>query len=147
MWQKGILGGDPQSRSLLDTMLYMNGLYFASCGGKEHRYNCDIDPALQIQMIERVGKKPYLMYKEDISKNNQGRLKAENKTQNCANLETPKRLLFCSLQYINSTTVFVHVTAYPTVFIRNLCKSLLKSNGIPQGKSVMLHLKNYWKDV
>ena len=37
LWRKKILG-DSTPQSLLDTMLYMNGFYFALCGGKEHRY-------------------------------------------------------------------------------------------------------------
>ena len=36
LWQKGN-PGDRTPQSLLDTMLYMNGLYFVLRGGKEHR--------------------------------------------------------------------------------------------------------------
>ena len=36
LWRKRILG-DSNPQSLLDTMLYMNRLYFALCGGHEHR--------------------------------------------------------------------------------------------------------------
>ena len=36
IWEKGILGDD-NPKSLLNTMLFMNGLYFALRGGKEHR--------------------------------------------------------------------------------------------------------------
>ena len=34
LWEKSIIG-DATPHSLLDTMLYMNGLYFALRGGKE----------------------------------------------------------------------------------------------------------------
>ena len=61
MWEKGILGdGNPQS--LLNTMVYMNGLYFALRGGKEHR-QLRHQPS-QITLIEKPGEKPYLLYKE-----------------------------------------------------------------------------------
>ena len=36
MWKKRILDDD-NPQSLLDTMLFMNGLYFALHGGNEHR--------------------------------------------------------------------------------------------------------------
>ena len=36
LWQKGLLGShNPQA--LLDTMLFMNGMYFALRNGAEHR--------------------------------------------------------------------------------------------------------------
>lgn len=51
----------------------MNGLYFALRGGTEHR-NLRHKPS-QIQLIEKVGERPYLMYTEDVSKNHPGGLK------------------------------------------------------------------------
>ena len=72
LWQKRILG-DSSPQSLLDTMLYMNGLYFALRGGKEHR-NLRHKPS-QIKLIEKPGERSYLMYVEDVSKNHPGGLK------------------------------------------------------------------------
>ena len=70
MWEKGILGDD-NPQSLLDTMmLFMNGLYFALRGGKEHR-QLRHHPS-QIKLIEKPGERAYLIYKEDVSKNHQG---------------------------------------------------------------------------
>ena len=49
---KGVLG-DNNPQSLLDTMLYMNGIYFVLHGGKEHR---QLRHQLsQIQVIEKPG--------------------------------------------------------------------------------------------
>lgn len=92
LWQKGILGGStPQS--LLDTMLYMNGLYFALRGGKEHR-NLRHKPS-QIQLVEKPGETPYLMYIEDLSKNHPGGLKGRKIKRKVvyhhANTQKPER--------------------------------------------------------
>ena len=54
-------------------MLYLNGQYFALCGGKEHR-NLQHKPS-QIKLIEKPGERSYLMYVEDVSKNHPGGLK------------------------------------------------------------------------
>ena len=58
MWEKGILGDD-NPQSLLDTMLFMNGLYFALRGGKEHR-QLRHHPS-QIELIEKPGERAYLI--------------------------------------------------------------------------------------
>ena len=63
MWKKGILG-ESTPQALVDTMLYMNGLYFALRSGEEHRqlrfHQC------QIQVIERPGERAYLQYTKEI---------------------------------------------------------------------------------
>lgn len=71
-WQKGLLGKNtPQA--LVDTILVMNGLYFALRSGKEHR-QLRADPC-QVIVHERPSMCPYLEYVEDISKNRSGGLK------------------------------------------------------------------------
>ena len=75
IWSKGFLGvSSPQS--LLDTMVFYNGLYFALRSGKEHR-QLRSHPC-QITLIEHPGEKAYLKYVEDISKNRQGGIKGRN---------------------------------------------------------------------
>ena len=72
LWQKGLLGGHtPQA--LFDTMVFMNGLYFALCSGTEHR-NLHFSPC-QIEVHDNEGERPYLLYPEDLSKNHSGDLK------------------------------------------------------------------------
>ena len=62
-----------QARALVDSILVMNGIYFASRSGKEHR-QLRSDPC-QITLYERPGARPYLEYVEDTSKNRSGGLK------------------------------------------------------------------------
>ena len=92
LWEKGLLG-DSSPQSLLDTMVFYNGLYFALRSGKEHR-QLQRSPC-QIEVIETQGKKPYLKYMEDVSKNHPGGLKGRNITPKVvchhANTENPKR--------------------------------------------------------
>ena len=75
LWNKGLLG-DANPQSLLDTMVFYNGLYFALRSGQEHR-QLRSNPC-QIQLIERPGEKSYLKYTEDSSKNRPGGLKGRN---------------------------------------------------------------------
>ena len=72
LWQKGLLG-DSSPQTLLDTMLFMHGLYFALRSGKEHR-QLRFKPC-QVELIERPGERAYLQYFEDISKSRPGGLK------------------------------------------------------------------------
>ena len=72
LWQTGQLG-QHSPQALLDTMLFMHGVYFALRSGQEHR-NLRFDPA-QVELIESPGKRAYLRYTENISKNNPGGLK------------------------------------------------------------------------
>ena len=75
LWEKGLLG-DHTPQTLLDTMVFYNGLYFALRSGREHRqlrsFPC------QIQLVERPGERPFLQYTEDCSKNHPGGLKGRN---------------------------------------------------------------------
>ena len=69
LWEKGLLG-DKSPQSLLDTMVWMCGLYFALRSGQQHR---SLRPG-QIELVEVPGKTPFLRYYEDISINNPGGL-------------------------------------------------------------------------
>ena len=60
LWKERLLGDS----SLLDTMVFCNGLYFALRSGQEHR-QLRSNPC-QIELIERPGEKSYLKYTEDI---------------------------------------------------------------------------------
>ena len=72
LWKKGLLGSsNPQT--LLDTVLFMSGMYFALRSGAEHR-QLRHDPC-QIELVERPGERAYLRYTEDVSKNKPGGLK------------------------------------------------------------------------
>ena len=69
MWEKGLLGShSPQV--LLHTMVYLCGLNFALRSGQEHR---DLQLS-QIELVEHTDQPPYLVYTENISKNNRGGL-------------------------------------------------------------------------
>lgn len=66
LWKMGVLGAHtPQS--LLNTMVYMCGLYFALCSGQEHR---------NLQLSQKPpGGVPYIEYTENVSKSRPGGLK------------------------------------------------------------------------
>ena len=72
LWSKGILG-DHTPQALLNTVFYMCGVYFALRSGQEHRQLCH--KPCQITVVEKPGEGPYLLYIEDMSKNNQFGLK------------------------------------------------------------------------
>ena len=90
LWEKQILGGStPQS--LLNTMIYMNGLYFSLHGGKR---NLCHNPS-QIRLVEKPGERAYLEYREDLSKNRPGGLKGRKMQPKVvyhhANVDRPER--------------------------------------------------------
>ena len=92
LWSKGLLGsGSPQI--LVDTMLVMNGLYFALRSGSEHR-QLRADPC-QITLHEPPSHRPYLEYIEDFSKNRSGGLKGRKLkpkiVQHHSNPDNPER--------------------------------------------------------
>ena len=72
MWNKKILG-DHNSHALLNTIIFMVGLYFALHSSDIHR-ELRHSPC-QIQLIEKPGERPYLLYTEDRPKHNPGGLK------------------------------------------------------------------------
>ena len=92
LWQRGLLG-DETPQTLLDTIIFMNGLYFALRSGKEH---CQLrfTPS-QIELVEKPGERPHLIYREDISKNRPGGLKGRKMKPKVvvhhANIENTKR--------------------------------------------------------
>ena len=65
LWQKGLLG-DKGPQTLLDTIVFCNGLHFALRSGREHR-QLRLRPS-QIEIIEKEGERPCLKYTEDIFK-------------------------------------------------------------------------------
>ena len=69
LWEKGLLG-ERTPQTLLDTMVFYWGLYFALRSGKEHR-QLRHTPC-QIEVVERPGERAFLRYTEDTSKNHQG---------------------------------------------------------------------------
>ena len=65
--------GDKTSQTLLNTIIFLWGLFFALGSGKEHR-QLRRNPC-QIQLFEPIGERAYLQYTEDISKHHPGGLK------------------------------------------------------------------------
>ena len=81
MWESKVLG-DHCPQSLLNTMIYMNGLYFALRSGEEHR-NLRRSPC-QIEVVERPGEKAYLVYREDYIEKSPGWIKgSQGETKDC----------------------------------------------------------------
>ncbi len=72
LWEKGLLG-DKDPHTLLDTMVFCNGLYFTLRSGREHR-QLRLRPC-QIELIEMEGERPYWKYTEDLFKNRPGGIK------------------------------------------------------------------------
>ena len=96
--------GDASPQALLDTMIFMNGLYFALRSGKEHRQLRFTPP--QIELVEKPGDRAYLIYREDISKNHPGRLKGRKVKPKVvvhhANVENPRRCFVRLYKLYNS---------------------------------------------
>ena len=66
LWDKGVLGeSDPQT--LLDTVLFLCEIHFALCSGQEH---CSLKLS-QFELQTDEDGSSFLLYTENISKNNQ----------------------------------------------------------------------------
>ena len=76
LWELGLLG-DHSPRVLLNTIIYQVGFFFALRSGNEHRRFRHSPP--QIQLFEPPNDRAYLVYREDISKTNQGGLANQRK--------------------------------------------------------------------
>ena len=89
LWSKNLLGAhSPQT--LLDTLVYLCGMYFAFRSVKEHR-------DLKLQSFECTGEVPYIVYRESVSKNHPGGLTNRHDKAKVmihhANTERPDRCL------------------------------------------------------
>ena len=97
LWESGQLG-DSTPQQLLDTIVF---LYFALRSGKELRQLRCTPP--QRELFQRPGERAYLRYREDVSKNHPGGLKARNIPSKVVyhhvNLENPQR---CFIRLYNS---------------------------------------------
>lgn len=90
LWEQKLLG-ETDPHVLLDTMVFMCGLYFALRSGKEHR---DLTTS-QIVLVTPSDGTPYLTYTENVSKNNRGgmaqrKLEAKRVVHH-ANISNPAR--------------------------------------------------------
>ena len=92
LWELGLLG-DHNAQVLLNTTVYQVGYFFALRSGNEHR-RLRHYPS-QIQLHEPPGDRAYLVYREDISKTNQGGLTSKKKkpkeVYQYANEQDPRR--------------------------------------------------------
>ena len=76
LWELQLLGSSSLS-ILLNTLVYMVGLYSSLRSGSEH-CRLRFSPS-QIELVQEPGSRSYLKYKEDVFKTNQGGLKGRRK--------------------------------------------------------------------
>ena len=107
--------GDSTPQTLLDTMVFYNGLYFALRSGKEHR-NLRSRPC-QIELVERPGEKAFLRCTKDVSKNRQGGLKGRNiKTKIVIHHANLEKLECCFVRLFKLYTQFCPDSRPPHAF-------------------------------
>ena len=115
LWKEQILG-DHSPKSLLDTIIFYNGLYFALRSGNEHK-QLRVRPC-QIEVIEPLSGSAYLKYTEDVSKNHPGGLKGRRTGSKTvvhhANTENPQKCflrlfkMYVSLCPADAPPVFIY---------------------------------------
>ena len=102
-WNLGLLG-EHSPQVLFDTIVYMVGLYFALRSGNEHR-RLRHNPS-QLQVIEPPDGRAYIIYREDVSKTNQGGLnscrKKPKEVVHYANTTNPERCFIQLFKVYNS---------------------------------------------
>ena len=76
LWELRPLGDD-NPQVLLNTVIFQVGLFFVLRSGSEHRRLRHNPP--QIELHEPPGGRAYLLYREDVSKTNQGGLNSRNR--------------------------------------------------------------------
>lgn len=103
LWELGLLG-DSNPRVLLNTIVFQIGFFCALRSGNEHR-RLRHKPS-QIELVEPPGGRSYIVYREDISKTNQGgissRKKAPKEICQYANLDNPSRCFIRLYKLYNS---------------------------------------------
>ena len=111
LWHLRLLG-DHNAQVLVDTMVFQMGLYFALQSGQEHRH-LRYWPS-QVTLFEPPGGHAYLVYREDVSKTNQGGIKHMKKV--------PKEVVHYAnhlnalCTFTRSIFVMVHLTGQTLLF-------------------------------
>ena len=91
-------------QALFNTMFFMIWYYFALRSGEEHR-QLRYDP-WQIEVIEKAGERPYLLYTEDISKNRPGLNGRKYKPKTVTHYANIENLSRCFVRILKNT-IFV----------------------------------------
>ena len=112
-WNLRLLG-EHSPQVLLDTMVYLIGLYSAIRSGNEHR-RLHHYPS-QLQLVEPPDGRAYIIYREDVSKTNQGGLNSRRKRPRryciMLTLQTKKGALFAYTKYTILDALLIGLTIH-----------------------------------